>query len=87
MFYKIIIIKKPHYFGICSECKEGEDIYLIGEDGVQLPPGKKCLVEISGDWMNVKEDTLVDGKPALTAESVLLHQGKIKFVTTGQEQE
>ncbi|MCB2342179.1 PAAR-like protein [Clostridium estertheticum] len=62
----------------------------IGEERVQLPPGKKCLVKISGDWMNVKEDTLVDGKPALTAESVLicsLHRRKIKFVTTGQEQE
>ncbi|MBW9154817.1 DUF4280 domain-containing protein [Clostridium estertheticum] len=85
-----VVNKNISYFGICRECKEGEDIYLIGEDGVQLPPGKKCLVKISGDWMKVKEDTLVDGKPALTAESVLicsLHQGKIKFVTTGQEQE
>lgn len=79
--------KNIKYFGICKGgCEEGEDIYLIGEDGVQLPPGKKCKVTILADWMNAKEDTLVEGEPAITINSTLVCQygGIIRFVTDGQ---
>lgn len=85
-----VVDKNISYFGICKECQEGEDIYLIGEDGKQLPPGKKCLVQISGKWSKAKEDTLVEGKAALTTDSWLvcsLHKGIIKFQTNGQEGE
>ncbi|NRT72216.1 DUF4280 domain-containing protein [Clostridium beijerinckii] len=79
--------KNIKYFGICNGgCEEGEDIYLIGEDGIQLPPGKKCKVTILDDWMNAKEDTLVEGEAALTLDSKLtcIYGGIISFVTDGQ---
>lgn len=77
------------YFGICKDgCNEGEDIYLIGEDGNQLPPGKKCCVKIPDEcyWNNAKKDTLVEGEPAITINSQLVCQygGIIHFVTDGQ---
>jgi hypothetical protein len=84
-----VVNKNISYFGICHECQEGEDIYLIGEDGNQLPPGKKCLVQIAGEWSDTKVDTLVEGKAALTTDSWLVcskYQGKIKFETNGQEE-
>lgn len=78
------------YFGIChGECpSSGEDIYLVAENGGTIT-GKKCCVKILKDWMNAKEDTLVEGEPALTTDSVLIckYGGKIKFETNGQEQE
>lgn len=85
-----VVDKNIGYFGICSECKEGEDIYLIDENGNQLPPGKKCLVKIVDDWSDVKEDTLVEGKAALTTDSWAVcsaYLGKIKFESSGQEKE
>ncbi|OOM07382.1 DUF4280 domain-containing protein [Clostridium saccharobutylicum] len=84
-----VVDKNISYFGICSECQEGDDIYLIAEDGSTIN-GKKCLVEIFGEWSDVKEDTLVEGKGALTTDSWLVcskYQGKIKFETNGQEEE
>jgi len=80
--------KNIKYFGICKDgCKVGADIYLLDEDGNQLPPGKECIVTILGDgWMTVKDDTLVEGEPALTLDSTLtcIYGGIISFVTDGQ---
>ena len=50
---------------------------------------KKCLLQISGERSEAKEDTLVEGKAALTTDSWLVcskYQGKIKFETNGQEE-
>jgi hypothetical protein len=85
-----VVDQNISYFGICKDCQEGEDIYLIGEDGNQLPPGKKCMVQVSGEWSDPKDDTLVEGKPALLKKSWLVcsaYQGKIFFETTGQDEE
>lgn len=82
-----VVNKNISYFGICKGgCPSSDDIYLIAENG-QTVNGKKCLVTILDDWMNVKEDTLVKGEPALTNESVLVckYGGKITFITNGQE--
>lgn len=48
---------------------------------------ERCRPTILSDWMIVQEDTIVDGKPALTTKSVLVcaKGGKIKFVTDGQD--
>lgn len=84
-----VVDKNISYFGICKKCTQGEDIYLLDEKGVQLPPGKKCLVQIIDEWQNVKDDTLVEGKPALINDSYLicsLYEGKITFETDGQEE-
>ncbi|NSB17193.1 hypothetical protein BCD95_005452 [Clostridium beijerinckii] len=39
-----------------------------------------------GDWIRCEEDTIVEGKQALTIKSVLAcaYGGKITFVTDGQ---
>jgi hypothetical protein len=82
--------KNIKYFGICKHgCHEGEDIYLIGENGKQLPPGKKCCVKILGDWMKTKDDILIEGEPALTVDSKIIckYGGTISFVTDGQNDE
>ena len=73
-------------FGICKGgCPSSGNITLTKEHGGTVI-GKKCLVKILKEWMNTKEDTLVDGTPALTTDSVLIcaYGGKIKFVTDGQ---
>lgn len=48
--------------------------------------GQPCTYASFGKWQNVKEDTLVDGKPALTTDSFLVCTcgGLIKFSTNGQ---
>lgn len=82
--------KNISYFGICNGgCpSNGGNICLIAENG-QTIEGKKCCVQILKDWMNVKEETLVEGEPALTTDSVLIckYGGKIKFETNGQEKD
>lgn len=81
--------KNITYFGICKECEHGEDIYLLDENGSQLPPGKKCHVKTSSEWSDTKEDTLVEGKGALTTDSWITctaHGGRITFVDNGQQE-
>jgi hypothetical protein len=48
---------------------------------------KKCQIMILNKWMNAKEDTLIEGAPALTTASVLIcaYGGVIGFITDGQE--
>ncbi|MBW6410333.1 DUF4280 domain-containing protein [Clostridium weizhouense] len=48
---------------------------------------KKCQVMILKKWMNVKNDTLIEGAPALTTASILIcaYGGVIKFITDGQD--
>ncbi|WP_297425759.1 DUF4280 domain-containing protein [Clostridium sp.] len=89
MMYKKdrVIGENISYFGICTgDCPSSENIYLVGENG-QTVSGKKCAVTILDDWMDVKEDALIRGEPALTTDSVLVckYGGQITFVTTGQE--
>lgn len=74
------------YFGVCQECQEGEEITVIDKNGA-LKTGKKCTPVIVVDWVKTKDDTIIEGQPALTNESVIFctHGGNIKFVTSGQE--
>ncbi|ABR36500.1 hypothetical protein B0H69_004052 [Clostridium beijerinckii] len=48
---------------------------------------KKCQIMILNKWMNTKEDTLIEGVPALTTASILIcaYGGVIKFITDGQD--
>ncbi|WP_432665082.1 DUF4280 domain-containing protein [Wukongibacter baidiensis] len=63
------------YFGICSSpennCPETVDL-KSEEDGSRIT-GKKCTPEFLVDWINTKEDALVDGKKALTTDYIILH--------------
>lgn len=64
-------------FGICSgSCPSSGDDEKM----------KKCQIMILNKWMNTKEDTLVEGAPALTTASMLIcaYGGVIKFITDGQ---
>lgn len=78
------------YFGVCKSPKNPstEIIYLVGEDGKTVE-GKPCLPVIPDKWTPVKEDTQVEGLPALTQQSCLIceYKGCIRFETTGQEEE
>ncbi|WP_025716318.1 DUF4280 domain-containing protein [Paenibacillus sp. 1-18] len=79
----------PH-FGICSspDNPSTETIYLIAENG-QTISGKPCKPQLLEPWMNTKENTKVEGQPALTTSSYqrCLYLGYIRFSTTGQQEE
>ncbi|MHC1686035.1 MAG: DUF4280 domain-containing protein [Clostridiaceae bacterium] len=47
----------------------------------------KCCPLIFGDWIFCKEDMLVEGKGALTTDSILVcaKGGQIKFIDDGQK--
>ena len=76
------------YFGICSGSCPDSEIYLVGENG-ETVSGKKCCYMNYDSWQNCKEDSLVEGKPALTTDSYLVcaYEGVIKFISKGQEDE
>lgn len=59
----------------------------IGSFGVCKCTRTPCSPTILSDWMIVKEDTIMDGKPAITTQSVLIcgKGGQIRFVSDGQE--
>ncbi|WP_432663961.1 PAAR-like protein [Wukongibacter baidiensis] len=79
------------YFGICSspENKCTEIIDLKSEEDGSRITGKKCTPEFLAEWINTKEDALVDGKKALTTDSKLIctYMGEIGFISDGQEVE
>jgi hypothetical protein len=83
-------------FGVClsdrntsemMQTSHREDMLPFGN--VPLPiVGARCTPSVSHKWIDAKEDSLVDGKPALTIRSTLLcHRGGgvIAFVNDGQE--
>ncbi len=73
-------------FGICKgSCPSSGDITLRKENGGSVT-GKKCMVKILKEWTNTKDDSLVNGVPALTTDSILIcaYGGIIKFITDGQ---
>ena len=78
------------YFGVCTggACMDDEEITVIDKNGC-TKTGKKCKPITLLDWVKTKDDTLIEGEPALTTESVIFcsHGGNIKFVTSGQEDE
>ncbi|MBY6837957.1 DUF4280 domain-containing protein [Clostridium botulinum] len=81
-----VVGKNISCFGICKGgCPSNETITVVTKKGRSVT-GKKCQVKILKEWMNTKEDTLVDGEPALTTDSTLIcaYGGIIKFVTDGQ---
>ncbi|MBO1685222.1 MULTISPECIES: DUF4280 domain-containing protein [Clostridium] len=76
------------YFGVCPlHGKEEEKIDVIDDKGNLISNGKKCKLELGGEWQVTKEDYLVDGKPALTTDSIMFTNcgGIITFLTSGQE--
>ncbi|WP_035790378.1 DUF4280 domain-containing protein [Clostridium beijerinckii] len=84
----MVVDKNISYFGVCNgDCpSNGADIALVTETG-GIVTGKKCQVKTLNDWINAKEDTLVEGKAALTEKSILVcaYGGQIKFVANGQK--
>lgn len=84
-----VVDENISYFGICKECSDGEEVYLIDEKSGGTIIGKKCKPQILTDWSDSKEDTLVEGRPALTTKSWITcaaHNGIIKFESDGQEE-
>lgn len=82
--------KNVKYFGVCTggACMDNEEVTVVDDNGC-IKTGKKCKPELGLDWVKVKEDTLVEGEPALTTESVIFcsHGGNIEFISSGQEEE
>lgn len=74
------------YFGVCPECLAGEETTVIDKNGA-LKTGKKCTPVIVVDWVKTKDNTIIEGQPALTNESIIFctHGGNITFVDHGQE--
>ena len=98
---KVGIDKNIPPFGACrSETKDGIDIKIedtkdllqvTDEDGnpveVPLPiEGKLCEPELSKEWADAQEETLVDGEPALTVKCTITckYGGVIGFMDAGQ---
>lgn len=79
------------YFGICTspENQSGDIIHLVHETNGETISGIKCCVKILKEWEKVKENTIVQGRPALTTESELVcaYHGVIRFADDGQQQE
>lgn len=77
------------YFGICNNPNNPntQTIYLITEKGENIS-GKPCCPNILKEWIKTKDDTIVEGKPALITKSELIcaYKGKIIFVSDGQEE-
>lgn len=99
---KVGIDKNIPPFGVCmSEKKAGIDIKI--EDAKDLVPftdengnpiqvsmpieGKLCEPMLSTEWLDPQEDTLVDGKAAITVKSTITcsYGGIIGFIDAGQE--
>lgn len=89
-------------FGAClSENKDGIDIKIedtkdlvpfTDEEGnpieISLPiEGKLCEPKLDTEWSEAQENTLVDGKPALTVKCTITcsYGGTIYFMDAGQE--
>ncbi len=89
-------------FGAChSEKKDGIDIKIedakdlvpyTDENGQPIPPqlpieGKLCEPKLAAEWADAQEDTLVDGKAALTVNCTITcsYGGTIGFMDAGQE--
>lgn len=77
------------YFGVCKnedQLPEKIDITVINKDGA-VQTGKKCMLQINGDWKDTKDDNIVDGQPALTTDSKLFCNclGVITFENHGQD--
>lgn len=89
-------------FGACfSENKDGIDIKIsdatdlipyTDENGNPMEPklpieGKLCEPKLAKQWQDAKEDTLVDGKPALKVDCCITcsYGGTIAFMDSGQE--
>jgi len=74
------------YFGVCPQCLAAEEISVIDKNGA-LVTGKKCTPSIVVKWVKTKDDTIIEGQPALTTDSIIFctHGGNITFVTSGQE--
>lgn len=99
---KVGIDKNIPTFGACmSEKKDGIDIKI--EDTKDLVPftdergnpiqvpmpieGKLCEPMLAAEWAEPQEDTLVDGKAAITVKSTITcsYGGTIGFIDAGQE--
>lgn len=89
-------------FGACwSETKDGIDIKIedtkdlvpfTDEEGnkIEIPlpiEGKLCEPKLGAEWSEAQENTLVDGKPALTVKCTITcsYGGTIGFMDAGQE--
>lgn len=99
---KVGIDKNIPPFGACkSENKDGIDIKIEDEkdlitytdengntDKPQMPvEGKLCEPKLGDEWADAQENTLVDGKPALTVNSTITcsYGGTIRFMDAGQD--
>ena len=75
------------YFGVCPlHGKEDDKIDVIDDNGSLITNEKKCKLELGDEWLLTKDDYLVDGKPALTTESIMFTKcgGIITFKSSGQ---
>lgn len=78
--------KNISYFGVCPLHGEEGNIITVIDDNGGIKVNKKCKLKLGDEWMLTKDDYLVDGKPALTTESIMFTKcgGIITFETSGQ---
>ncbi len=78
-------------FGACtSPANQGADVIIADLTDLvpgKPPAGKMCAPVLAGQWLGAQSKTLVDGKPALTTQCVIVCSlgGIIQFMDAGQE--
>lgn len=79
------------FFGICNNCKEGEEICVIAKNDKgeeEKIVGIRCEPDLLGDtWMDTKEDWFIQSEKLVSGASYLMckHGGCIIVETSGEE--
>lgn len=83
----------PENAEIEIEISDAKDLVPMGDENgnpieATLPiVGKLCVPQLGDKWLNAQEETLVDGKPAITVQCTVAckYGGVISFIDDGQE--
>lgn len=83
----------PENEEIKIEINDAKDLVPMGdENGNLIEPtlpivGKLCVPQLGDKWLDAQEETLVDGKPAITVQCTVAckYGGVISFIDDGQE--
>lgn len=84
--------QSPENDEIKIEISDAKDLVpLSDENGNPIEPtlpiqGKLCVPQLGDKWLDAQEETLVDGKPAITVKCTITckYGGTISFIDDGQ---